>query len=90
MLPGAAVGALLGFLALPLGFITGRGAFWDRPENDWNAYLVAWQYFLHDRWRFPLFDLPAMGYPEGGSALFNDALPIVATSSRWSYPPTAF
>jgi hypothetical protein len=88
MLPGAAVGALLGLLALPLGFISGTGRFWERPENDYNAYLVAWQYFLHDRWRFPLFDLPQMGYPEGGSALFNDALPIGILPSKLLYTVT--
>lgn len=90
MLPGALVGALLAFLALPLGFITGRGSFWERPEGDYNAYLVAWQYFLHDRWRLPIFDLPAMGYPEGGSLLFNDALPIAALPSKLLYSVTGF
>jgi hypothetical protein len=82
MVPGAIVGAALAACAFDVGFVTGKSAFWVRPENDFNAYLVAWQYFLHDRWRFPLLDLPAMGYPEGGSVLFNDALPIGVLPSK--------
>ena len=38
-----------------------------------------------DRWRLPLFSLPAMGYPEGGSVLFNDALPLTALPSKVIY-----
>jgi hypothetical protein len=82
MTPGAIVGAALAACAFDVGFVTGRSAFWARPKNDFNAYLVAWQYFLHDRWRIPLFDLPNMGYPEGGSVLFNDALPIGVLPSK--------
>jgi hypothetical protein len=82
MLPGAAIGALLGVLALDPGFVAGTGVFWDRPERDFNAYLVAWNYFVQDAWRFPVLDVPAMGYPEGGSVLFNDALPLAAIPSK--------
>jgi hypothetical protein len=82
MLPGAAVGALLAVFALNPGFVDGTGVFWDRPERDYNAYLVGWQYFIQDTWRFPILDVPAMGYPEGGSVLFNDALPLGAITSK--------
>jgi hypothetical protein len=30
----------------------------------------------------PGFSIPAMGYPEGGSILFNDALPLTALASK--------
>lgn len=59
-----------------------------RPENDFNAYLVAWHYYIVDGWRFPLFSVPAMGYPEGGSVLFNDALPLAALLSKALYHVT--
>ena len=85
MLPGVLVGFALALTGLSWGFISGLGTFWRRPENDYNAYLVAWQYFLHDRWRLPLFDLPAMGYPEGGSVLFNYALPLGVLPSKLIY-----
>jgi len=82
MLPGAAVGALLALLALNPGFVDGSGVFWDRPERDFNAYLVGWLYFVQDVWRFPILNVPTMGYPEGGSVLFNDALPLGAILSK--------
>lgn len=90
MWPGAMVGAMLAATALTWGFVSGLGRFWERPTNDYNAYLVAWQYFIHDRWRLPIFDLPAMGYPEGGSALFNDALPLTLLPSKLIYSLTGF
>jgi hypothetical protein len=84
VLVGALIGIVIGLLALDLQFIAG-GAKWIRPENDYVAYLVAWNYYIVDTWRFPLFDLPAMGYPEGGSVLFNDALPLTAVPTKIVY-----
>jgi hypothetical protein len=78
---GAAVGCALALTALSPAFISGAGR-WLRPENDLNAYLVAWHYYIVDGWRFPLFNIPAMGYPEGGSVLFNDALPLTALPTK--------
>lgn len=87
-LAGLATGLAVALSALPLGFIAGTGGKWLHPDNDYNAYLVAWNYFVLDAWRFPLFDLPAMGYPEGGSVLFNDALPIAALPTKILYELT--
>jgi Family of unknown function (DUF6311) len=75
-------------LALDTQFIAGTGGKWVRPENDYIAYLVAWNYYVIDTWRLPLFDLPAMGYPEGGSVLFNDALPVTALLTKILYRST--
>jgi hypothetical protein len=82
VLAGAAVGTLVALLALNLRFIAGTGGRWLHPDNDFNAYLVAWHYFVADRWRLPVFSIPAMGYPEGGSVLFNDALPLTAILTK--------
>ena len=82
------VGLLIGLQALTPEFINGTGGKWVRPENDYNAYLVAWHYYVSDTWRLPLFSLPAMGYPEGGSVLFNDALPLTALPSKVIYQLT--
>jgi len=82
---GAAVGVLIALQVLDPGFIAGTGVKWLRPENDYVAYLVAWNYYIIDTWRLPLFDLPAMGYPEGGNVLFNDALPLTAMATRMIY-----
>jgi hypothetical protein len=82
---GALVGLLLALRGLDPGFIAGTGGTWVRPDNDFVAYVVAWNYYVVDAWRFPLFTLPAMGYPEGGSVLFNDALPIAALPTKVLY-----
>jgi len=79
------VGLAVGLYALDPGFIAGTGGKWVRPENDYVAYLVAWNYYIADAWRFPVFNIPAMGYPEGGSVLFNDALPLAALATKVVY-----
>ena len=76
------MGAAIGLYALPFGFIRGDGVSWANPEGDLSMYVIPFQYFIHDAWRFPLFDLPAMNYPEGGSVLFNDALPLGVLVSK--------
>jgi uncharacterized protein DUF6311 len=85
VLVGALTGTVIGLQALDPQFVAGTGGKWIRPENDFVAYLVAWNYFVVDTWRLPLFDLPAMGYPEGGSVLFNDALPLTAVPTKIVY-----
>ncbi len=82
---GGLVGLVLALWGLDPAFIAGTGGKWIRPDNDFAAYVVAWNYYIVDGWRFPLFALPAMGYPEGGSVLFNDALPIAALPTRVLY-----
>jgi hypothetical protein len=84
-LAGGLVGLVIALQALDPGFIAGTGGKWIRPENDYNAYLVAWNYFVVDAWRFPLFSLPQMGFPEGGSILFNDALPLASLATKILY-----
>jgi hypothetical protein len=85
LVAGTVVGAVVALASLDPRFIAGTGGKWTHPENDFNAYLVAWHYFVADQWRFPVFDLPQMGYPEGGSILFNDALPVAALPSKILY-----
>jgi Family of unknown function (DUF6311) len=85
LLLGGLVGLVVGLLALDPQFIFGTGGKWIRPENDYNAYLVAWNYFLRDEWRLPIFSVPSMGYPEGGNVLFNDGLPLTALITKVVY-----
>lgn len=85
---GAAVGLVVALVSIDPGFITGSGALWAHPQNDVVMYLVPWNYFLADEWRLPLFHIPAMGYPEGGSILFNDALPIGTLLVKLVYSAT--
>ena len=88
LLLGGLVGAIVALTVLPLGFIAGTGGLWPRPWGDVSTYLLAWRYFVDDQWRFPLLDVPAIGYPEGGSVLLNDALPIGALATKIVYSLT--
>ena len=85
LLAGGLVGFIVALQALDPQFIAGTGGLWVRPENDYNAYLVAWNYYVVDSWRLPLFSVPSMGYPEGGNVLFNDALPLTALPTKILY-----
>jgi hypothetical protein len=79
---GAVVGGLVAAAALTPAFILGTGGKWSGAHDDYVAYLVAWNYYVADAWRLPLFSVPSMGYPEGGNVLFNDALPIATLASK--------
>jgi hypothetical protein len=85
---GALVGTTIALAVLPLGFISGNGPFWLRPKYDINAYVTTWEYFVRDGWRFPVLSVPALGYPEGGSVLFTDGLPIGQLASKAFYTVT--
>jgi hypothetical protein len=88
LIAGGGVGLVVALFALDPLFIAGTGGKWIRPENDYVAYFAAWNYYVRDQWRLPLFNLPLMGYPEGGSVIFNDALPLTALATKLLYRST--
>ncbi len=91
-----------GFLALAAGliyalsifdwdFISGTGPSWDFLqgwESDRAQALIAWRYFYQDEWRFPLFNVPSLGYPEGINIVFTDSIPLVAAIFKMVYKVT--
>jgi hypothetical protein len=79
---GALIGLAAACAAYDISFFTGAGPRWQYPANDIAAYLTAHAYFVHDRWRLPLFALPMLGYPDGSSVIFCDAIPIVALIAK--------
>lgn len=78
----AAVGVSLAFATLDARFLLGVGPKWSQPTDDLTAYVVAATYYLHDSWRFPVWAIPRMGYPEGGSIIYNDAIPVAALAAK--------
>jgi hypothetical protein len=72
----------MGCLTLDPGFIAGTGVFWQQPRGDLVGYLASAYYYVEDRWRLPLFDLPMVNYPEGGSVVYSDALPVAALIAK--------
>lgn len=85
---GALAGTLVALAVLPIGFIAGDGGLWPRPRHDLNAYLITWEYFVHDSWRLPPLDVPQLGYPEGGSVLLTDGLPLAQIITKAIYSLT--
>jgi hypothetical protein len=81
-LAAAVTATVVAYGTLDAGFLHGTGERWQHPDNDLVAYIVGWSYFINDRWRFPIFDVPAMSYPEGGNVLFVDALPLTAILTK--------
>ena len=82
MLLGRLVGLTFAFATFDVRFLAGTGPRWEHPTPDMVEYLASTFYYWNDAWRLPLFDLPAMGYPEGGSVVYNDAIPIGALVSK--------
>jgi Family of unknown function (DUF6311) len=79
---GALLGLAVFFTASHPSFLARSSPRWAWPSGDLGTYQTAGVYFVHDRWRLPLFSLPAMGYPEGGSVIYNDAVPLGALVSK--------
>lgn len=82
MLAGALEALAFVFVTFDIRFLAGVGPRWDHPSPDLILCLASSFYYWSDAWRFPLFELPAMGYPEGGSIVYNDAIPIGALASK--------
>jgi hypothetical protein len=89
-LGGALLGLIAAAFALHPAFVTGAPSRWSQPGGDLVAYYVGLQYFLHAPWHLPLFDLPMMGYPEGGSVILNDAIPLGALLSKLAHSLTGW
>ena len=79
---GCVMGFMMGALTLDSGFVLGTGLIWQQPRGDLVGYLASAYYYLDDRWRVPLFDLPMVNYPEGGSVVYSDALPVAALVAK--------
>ncbi len=87
---GLLTGLVVAFVTLDARFLAGTGPRWEHPRPDLALYLTSASYFLADRWRLPLFDLPMMGYPEGGSVVYNDGVPIAALAAKALATTTGF
>ncbi|MGA1205894.1 MAG: DUF6311 domain-containing protein [Opitutales bacterium] len=55
--------------------------FGDRP-----LHVAGSNYFQQQPWQYPLFDMEGYRYPEGGSVIFTDGIPIVAALIKLTHP----
>lgn len=74
----ALLGALVCLHIYGWDFVTGESAFWLAPHADHMQAITGWYGFRHDHWRFPLFDVKTLRYPQGANIVFTDSIPLLA------------
>lgn len=74
----ALLGAIVCLQIYGIDFVTGQSAFWLAPHADHMQALTGWYGFRHDAWRFPLFDVKTLRYPQGANIVFTDSIPLLA------------
>jgi hypothetical protein len=70
------------------GFVFGTGTYWDVQTNDVGTYITGLRFYLRDEWRFPLFFVKTMNYPDGSNIAFTDSLPLLALPAKILYKLT--
>ena len=80
-----AFGVVFAALTLAPGYIGGGGAYWQNQYGDPGKGEIGWFYYARDDWRFPLFDTHNTHYPEGGSVVLSDSLPLFALPTKLAY-----
>jgi len=78
-------GVVFAALSLDPAYVTGRGAYWDAQLGDPAKGEIGWFYYARDAWRFPIFDIATYHYPEGGSVVLSDSLPLIALPAKIVY-----
>jgi len=76
------LGAIYAFTLFEPSFILGRSVYWTEPFGDRITNLIGALYFAHDDWRFPLFYVPGLGFPEGANIVYTDSLPLLALVAK--------
>ncbi len=64
------------------GYLLGENLYWKNVVSDYAANLIGYLYFLADKWRWPLFYVPALSIPEGASIIFTDSIPLISLLSK--------
>jgi hypothetical protein len=80
-----AFGIVFAALSLDPSYISGRGPYWSAQIGDVAKGEIGWFYYARDAWRFPLLDIGTYHYPEGGSIVLSDSLPLFALPAKIVY-----
>jgi hypothetical protein len=75
------VSSTYAFSIFDWAFVSGTGPYWQhlqRWDLDRAQALIGFRYFARDAWRFPVFHVPALRYPEGTTIVFTDSIPLLA------------
>ena len=91
LIAAAALVSVIYFLRIfGFGFVSGTGSHWDFLIGDAAQNIIGWHYFAADQWRFPLFAVPNLGYPEGTNIIFTDSIPLLALIFKTVYKLTGW
>lgn len=83
-------GLLYALSLFDLDFVLGKGPYWTQPFGDTITHLIGAMYFIRDEWRFPLFFVPQLGFPEGTNIVFTDSLPLLALGAKLLHSVTGW
>ena len=75
---------------LPSGFIEGSHPYWHAQNEDITVYQAGFNAFFSEPWRWPLWRITSLNWPEGTSATFVDILPLYAAALKWLAPAVWF
>lgn len=82
----ALVGVALFLRIFGWKYALGASAYWSWPHGDAGMTLTGWNYFIHDRWHWPLGKTTLANSPAGVDILFFDAIPLVAIAGKLLVP----
>jgi hypothetical protein len=80
-----AFGVVFAAFSLDPAYIVGHGPYWQAQLGDVAKGEIGWFYYARDAWRFPLFDIATYHYPEAGSIVLSDSLPLFALPAKILY-----
>jgi len=78
-------GLVFAALTLDSRYVRGTGPYWEEQVGDPAKGEIGWFYYARDAWRFPVFDSENYHYPEGGSVVLADSLPLFALPAKVIY-----
>jgi hypothetical protein len=85
----AAIGLVVAAIIFGPATLLGTGPFWTAPDYpDMQQHLSAAQYYLHDRWYFPIFLTKLIMPPDGVSVVFLDINPLLAFFAKLLFKAT--
>lgn len=82
------IGAIYAFTLFDASFIFGQSAYWTEPYGDRILNMVGARYFAQDNWRWPLYYVPILAFPEGTNIIYTDSLPLLALAAKVVYKMT--
>ena len=85
----ALIGLLVAAVIFSVPTLLGTGPFWTAPDYpDMQQHLSAAEYYLHDRWYFPIFLTKLIMPPDGVSVVFLDINPLLAIFAKLLFKAT--